>query len=103
MEKIEYAEMFASFGFWTLVEDKSDDGDGELDLTPLGENISKLIKEIADASLEEGKKIGRKEVLEEVFQACYQEKSKTRELVEDMRRGSNIPAGFNSDGRYVGY
>ena len=86
-----------------LYEDKSDDGDGELDLTPLGENIAKLIKKVADRSLEEGKRVGRKETLDEIFQACYQEKSKTRELVENMRRGSNIPVGFNSDGRYVGY
>ena len=47
MEKKKYAEMFASFGLWTLVEDISDDGDGELQLTIDGELfVSELEKRL---------------------------------------------------------
>jgi hypothetical protein len=41
--KKNYAELFASFGLWNLVEDTSDDGDGEVILTEEGE---KFVREL---------------------------------------------------------
>jgi len=76
MENIK--EIFASFGLWSLVEDISDDGDGigdDLQLTKEGEEARRMIEQELDKA--------KIEVLTEIFQTCYQEDSKTLELVEE--------------------
>lgn len=54
-----WKEIFASFGLWSLVEDISDDGDGEgdnLQLTKDGELFVSEIQQELDRAREEGKK-----------------------------------------------
>ena len=60
----EYKEKFVEWGLWSLVEDISDDGDGEgdnLQLTKEGKEASRMIKQLLDERkrevLEEAKKI----------------------------------------------
>lgn len=68
MEKKEYSEKFASFGLWSLVEDISDNGDGELQLTADGELFVSEIEQELDKAREEGKKDLANEIATEV--AC---------------------------------
>jgi hypothetical protein len=76
MENIK--ELFAEWGLWSLVEDISDDGDGtgdNLQLTKEGSEAQRMIERELDKA--------KIEVLTEIFQTCYQEDSKTLELVEE--------------------
>ncbi|NLB11806.1 hypothetical protein GX830_00295 [Candidatus Dojkabacteria bacterium] len=54
MENIK--ELFAEWGLWSLVEDISDDGDGEgdnLQLTPEGKEASRMVEQELDKAREE--------------------------------------------------
>lgn len=87
MEKKELLEYFIDRDISGLYRDFSDDGDGELELTICGDEVAELIMELTDKAREEGRREAKREaqieVLTEIFQTCYQEDSKTLELVEE--------------------
>lgn len=53
------------------------------DVVSKDELLAEKVLEVIDQELSKAREEGKIEVLTEIFQTCYQEDSKTRELVEE--------------------
>ncbi|HOF79176.1 MAG TPA: hypothetical protein PLA45_02385 [Candidatus Dojkabacteria bacterium] len=81
-----WKEIFASFGLWSLVDDISDDGDGQgdnLQLTKDGELFVSEIQQELDKAREEWKRDSYNAQLREIETSRNEERKRT--LLEVMR------------------
>lgn len=81
--KEDLLEMFITYDLEDLYGDFSDDGDGKLELTEKGNEVATTLIKLVEQEIEKAKREAQIEVLTDIFQTCYQEDSKTLELVEE--------------------
>lgn len=81
--KEDLLEMFITYDLEDLYGDFSDDGDGKLELTEKGNEVATTLIKLVEQEIEKAKREAQIGVLTDIFQNCYQEDSKTLELVEE--------------------